>query len=68
MLYGVRLAQLGIPANTNQIYQHNELALGIHEVILSSLLLSTVMSSDRIGCKASKLPVLRNFCFMTSVL
>ena len=40
MLYGVRLAQLGIPANTNQIYQHNELALGIHEVILSSLLLS----------------------------
>lgn len=40
MLYGVRLAQLGIPANTNQIYQYNELALGIHEVILSSLLLS----------------------------
>lgn len=40
MLYGVRIVQHGIPASTNQIYQHSELALGIHVVIHSSLLTS----------------------------
>lgn len=40
MLYGVRIVQHGIPASTNQIYQHSELALGIHVVIHSGLLTS----------------------------
>lgn len=40
MLYGVRIVQHGIPASSNKIYQHSELALGIHVVIHSSLLTS----------------------------
>lgn len=36
MLYGVRIVQHGIPASSNKIYQHSELALGIHVVIHSS--------------------------------
>ena len=38
MFHGVRLAQHGIRARTNQIYQRSKLALGIHVVIHSNLL------------------------------
>ena len=40
MFHGVRLAQHGIRARTNQIYQRSKLALGIHVVIRSNLLAS----------------------------